>query len=154
MGGFSDIFLFLKEFLKKEPDQRIQLRKTNKVGKFEVKKVKNKGAVSKNVVRVAPLNRSLGYLSTLTLSFLRKWALGARTNRFPLVYQKSSNGKWLKTAFEKNAHVPVFRAEMLVTPCVLSSSRHLVTPLISIHFLRLTQALCRSLVVEGRVVRS
>ena len=58
----------------------------------------------------------------------------ARTNRFPLVWEKSSNGKWLKTAFEKNAHVPVFRAEMIVTQYVLSSSRHLVTPLIYIHF--------------------
>ena len=31
----------------------MKFRRTNKVGKFEVKKVKNKGAVSKNVVRVA-----------------------------------------------------------------------------------------------------
>ena len=31
----------------------MKYRRTNKVGKFEVKKVKNKGAVSKNVVRVA-----------------------------------------------------------------------------------------------------
>ena len=61
-------------------------------------------------------------------------ALGAPTNRFPLVWEKSSNGKWLKTAFEKNAHLPVFRAEMLVTQYVLSSSHHLVTPLIYIHF--------------------
>ena len=30
----------------------MKFRKSNKVGKFEVKKVKNKGAVSKNVVRV------------------------------------------------------------------------------------------------------
>ena len=41
LGGFSDFFL-LKEFLK-EPDQRMKFRRTNKVGKFEVKKVKNKG---------------------------------------------------------------------------------------------------------------
>ena len=34
----------------------MKLRKTNKVGKFEVKKVKNKEAVSKNVVRVAILS--------------------------------------------------------------------------------------------------
>ena len=31
----------------------MKFRRTNKVGKFEVKKVKNKGAVSKNVVGVA-----------------------------------------------------------------------------------------------------
>ena len=31
----------------------MKFRKSNKVGKFEVKKVKNKGAMSKNVVRVA-----------------------------------------------------------------------------------------------------
>ena len=31
----------------------MKFRKSNKAGKFEVKKVKNKGAVSKNVVRVA-----------------------------------------------------------------------------------------------------
>ena len=36
----------------------MKFRKTNKVGKFEVKKVKNKGAVSKNVVRVAICPRS------------------------------------------------------------------------------------------------
>ena len=53
MGGFSDIFLFPEGILKKEPDQRMKFRRTNKVGKFEVKKVKIKGAVSKNVVLVA-----------------------------------------------------------------------------------------------------
>ena len=53
MGGFSDIFLFPEGIFKKEPDQRMKFRRTNKVGKFEVKKVKNKGAESKNVVRVA-----------------------------------------------------------------------------------------------------
>ena len=36
----------------------MKYRKTNKVGKFEVKKVKNKGAVNKNVVRVAISPRS------------------------------------------------------------------------------------------------
>ena len=36
----------------------MKFRKTNKVGKFEVKKVRNKGAVSKNVVRVAISPRS------------------------------------------------------------------------------------------------
>ena len=58
MGGFLDIFLFPEEIFKKEPDQRMKFRKTNKVGNFEVKKVKNKGAVSKNVVRVAICPRS------------------------------------------------------------------------------------------------
>ena len=47
--------------------------------------------------------RSSGYLS---ISSWRKWALGAPTNRFPLVWEKSSNGKWLKTAFEKT---PTYR---------------------------------------------
>ena len=36
----------------------MKYRRTNKVGKFEVKKIKNKGAVSKNVVRVAISPRS------------------------------------------------------------------------------------------------
>ena len=53
MGGFSDIFHFAEGIFTKEPDQKMKFRRTNKVGKFEVKKVKNKGAVSKNVVRVA-----------------------------------------------------------------------------------------------------
>ena len=35
---------------------------------------------------------------------------------------------------KKNAHIPIFRAEMLVAQYVLSSSRHLITPLIYIHF--------------------
>ena len=55
---FRIFFFFLKEFFKNEPYQRIKFRRTNKVGKFEVKKVKNKGAVSKNVVRVAITPRS------------------------------------------------------------------------------------------------
>ena len=55
---FRIFFFFLKEFLKKKPDQRMKFRRTNKVGKFEVKKVKNKGAMSKNVVRVAISPRS------------------------------------------------------------------------------------------------
>ena len=58
MGDFSDIFLFPERIKKKEPNQRMKFRKTNKVGKFEVKKVKNKGAVGKNVVRVAISPRS------------------------------------------------------------------------------------------------
>ena len=53
MGGFQIFFFFLKEFFKKEPDQRMKFRRTNKVAKFEIKKVKNEGAVSKNGVRVA-----------------------------------------------------------------------------------------------------
>ena len=51
-------FLFPEGNFKKEPDQGMKFRKTNKVGKFEVKKVKNKGAVGKNVVRVAITARS------------------------------------------------------------------------------------------------
>ena len=58
MGGFSDTFLFSEGTFKKELDQRMKFRKTNKVGKFEVKEVRNKGAVSKNVVRVAISPRS------------------------------------------------------------------------------------------------
>ena len=41
---------------------------------------------------------------------------------------------WKRRSKKKNAHVPVFHAEMLVTQYVLSSSRHLITPLIYIHF--------------------
>ena len=55
---FRIFFFFLKEFFKKEPYQTMKFRRTNKVGKFEVKIVKNKGAVSKNVVRVAITPRS------------------------------------------------------------------------------------------------
>ena len=59
MGGISDIFLFSEGIFKNEPDQRIKFRKSNKGGKFVVKKVKNKGAVSKNVVRVTSLQAPL-----------------------------------------------------------------------------------------------
>ena len=55
---FRIFFFFLKEFFLKEPDQAMKYRRTNKVGKFVVKKVKNNGAVSKNVVRVAISPRS------------------------------------------------------------------------------------------------
>ena len=82
------------------------------------------------------IKEQFGYLSIL--SFWRKWALGEPTNRIPLDWEKSSKGKWLKTAFEKNAHVPVARAEMLVTKYVLSNSRHLVKPFNLHTFLRLT----------------
>ena len=46
-------FSFSWRNFKKKTISKMKFRKTNKVGKFEVKKVKNKGAVSKNVVRVA-----------------------------------------------------------------------------------------------------
>ena len=61
-----------------------------------------------------------------------------------------------KRRSKKNAHVPAFRAEMLVTQypvCAFkfAPSRHAF----DLHtFLRLTRALCRSLVAEGSVVRS
>ena len=55
---FRILFFFLKKFFKKEPNQRMKFKKTNKVGKFEVNKVRNKGAVSKNVVRVTISPRS------------------------------------------------------------------------------------------------
>ena len=58
LGGFSDIFLFPEGIFKKEPNQRMKFRRTNKVGKVELKKVKKKGAVSKNVVRDAISPRS------------------------------------------------------------------------------------------------
>ena len=45
--------------------------------------------------------RSSGNLSSL--SFWRKWALWAPTNRIPLVWEKSSYRKWLKTALEKSS---------------------------------------------------
>ena len=35
-----DIFLFPEGIFKKEPDQKMKFRRTNQVGKFEVKKVK------------------------------------------------------------------------------------------------------------------
>ena len=57
-GWFFGYFSFSRRNFTKEPDQRTKFRRTNKVGKFEVKKVKNKGAVSKNVVRVAIIPRS------------------------------------------------------------------------------------------------
>ena len=59
-----------------------------------------------------------------------------------------------KNGVRKKAHVSVFRAEMLLTQYVLSSSRHLVTPFDLHTFLRLTRALCRSLVFEEGVIRS
>ena len=50
--------VFPERPLKKEPDQRMKFISTNEFWKFEVKKVKNEGAVSKNVVRVAISPRS------------------------------------------------------------------------------------------------
>ena len=55
---FQIFVLFAGGFFLKEPDQRMKFRRTNKVGKFEVKKVNNKGAVGKNVVRVTISLRS------------------------------------------------------------------------------------------------
>ena len=50
------------------------------------------------------------------------------------LFEKILQRKLVENGTRKNAHVPVFRAEMLVTQYVLSSSRHLVTPLIYIYF--------------------
>ena len=53
-GRFFGYFSFSwRNLLKKEPTQRMRFRRTNKVGNFEVKKVKSKGTVNKNVVLVA-----------------------------------------------------------------------------------------------------
>ena len=49
-------------------------------------------------------------------------------------FDKILQRKVVEHGVQKNAHVLVFRAEMLVTQYVLSSSRHLVTPWIYIHF--------------------
>ena len=62
--------------------------------------------------------------------------------------------KVVENSVRKNAHIRVFCAEFIVTKCVLSSSRHLVTPSDLHTFLHLIRARCRSLVVEGSVVCS
>ena len=91
------------------------------------------------------------------LSFWRKWALGSPTNRFLLVWDKSSNGKWLKTAFGKkkrpftsisrgNARDALSLYAFKFAPSCHAFDLHTL--------LRLTRALPRSLVVEGSVVRS
>ena len=68
-----------------------------------------------------------GYWSIL--SFRRKWALGVPTNRFPLVWEKYSNGKWLKTAVEnKRPSTGISHGNMIVTTYGLSRLRNLVTP--------------------------
>ena len=54
---FRIFFFFLKEYFYSRTRSKNEVQK-DKVGKFEVKKVKNKGAVSKNVVRVAITPRS------------------------------------------------------------------------------------------------
>ena len=59
---FRIFFLFPEGIFKKEPDQMMKFRRTNKVGYFEVKKVKNKGVVRKKC-------RSCRDLSTLPLNF-------------------------------------------------------------------------------------
>ena len=55
---FRIIFFLQMEFLKQNQIKGWSSEGQKKVGKFEVKKVKNKGAVSKNVVRVAISPRS------------------------------------------------------------------------------------------------
>ena len=96
--------------------------------------------------------RSSGYLSIL--SFWPKWALGHKLIDSRWFEKNPPNGKWLKTRrSKKNAHVPVFRAEMLVTQYVLEV-RAISSPFDLHTLLRLTRALCRSLVVEGGVVCS
>ena len=86
--------------------------------------------------------------------FSTEMGLGEPTNRFPLVWEKSSNGKWLRTALEKTVEVPVFHAEMIVTWWVLSISRQSTRHLINMHFCVWLRTLCRLLVVEGSVIRS
>ena len=58
---FRICFFYLQDFFKKVSDERMKFRWINKVGKFEVKKVKNKAAVGKKC-------RSGHDLSTLPLA--------------------------------------------------------------------------------------
>ena len=58
LGAEAFWVVFREGIIKKEPNQRMKFRRTNKVGKFKVKKVKHKGAVSENVVRIAISPRS------------------------------------------------------------------------------------------------
>ena len=49
-------------------------------------------------------------------------------------FEKILQREVVENGVQKNANIPVFRTEMLMTQFVLSSSRHLVTPLIYMHF--------------------
>ena len=116
---------------------------------LSVKWFRSSGSSLTNSLKV--LKEKFGLL--LILSFWRKWALWTPTNRFPLVWEKSSNGNWLKTAFEKT---PTYR--YFTRKCswrnMCFQVRAISSRLWLTYILRLTRALCRSLVVEGSVVRS
>ena len=66
MGGFSDILLFPERIFKRTRSKDEVHKGKKKVGKFEVKKVKNMGVVSKNVVQVRNL-------SMLPLNLMKAW---------------------------------------------------------------------------------
>ena len=70
--------------------------------------------------------RSSSYLSIL--SFWRKYALGAPTVWLPLVWEKSSNGKWWKTAFEKRPRTGISRGNARDEICAFKFSpyRHAI----------------------------
>ena len=75
----------------------------------------------------------------------------------PVVLRKFFQWKVVEKGAPKIVQVSVFRAECswrnVLSPFRAISSRHLIFILFS-RFLRLTRALCRSLVIEGSVVHS
>ena len=72
---FRILFFFLNEFKKKGPDQGMKFRRTNKVGKFEVKKVISKSSEQKcrscRDLSTLPLNKTCHLLSKLFNSKLQ-----------------------------------------------------------------------------------
>ena len=71
--------------------------------------------------------RRSSYMSIL--SYWRKWALGAPTNRFPLIWEKSSNGRRLKTALEKSSKYRCFAGKLSWGIEYFHFRTHLGTPL-------------------------
>ena len=63
-----------------------------------------------------------------SLRFWQKLALGPPSNRFTLVWEKSSNGKWLKTAFENRPRTGKSRGNARDEICAfkLALSRHII----------------------------
>ena len=100
-----------------------------------------------------PLKEKFGLF--VDFEFLTEMGSWGTDKSIPVGLKKSSNGKWLKTAFEKKKRprTDISRVNARDAICAFEFAPSLHA--FDLHtFLRLTRAFCRSLVVEGSVVRS
>ena len=105
-------------------------------------------------LRTSPLKGEVWAICRFWVFDGNAWALGAPTNRFPLVWEKSSNVKWLKSALKKSSKycgISCGNDSEVMSAFIFAP---IFAPLSNTHFCVWLRTLCRLLVVEGSVIRS